>query len=60
MLVREVLLRRTWTEWYTTQYQDPAVQITNFPIAPGDVITFLVSASQPNLGHVSVMNYRTG
>jgi Peptidase A4 family len=48
-----------WTEWYTTQYKDPAVQVTNFPIAPGDLVSFLVCAPQPNHGFVSMMNYRT-
>lgn len=48
-----------WTEWYTSQYQDPAVQVTNFAIQPGDRVSFLVCAPQPNQGFVSMMNYRT-
>jgi Peptidase A4 family len=48
-----------WTEWYTTQYQDPAVQITNFPISNGDTVTFLVCAPRPDHGYVAVQNLTT-
>jgi len=48
-----------WTEWYTSQYKDPAVQVTNFAIQPGDLVSFLVCSAQPNQGFVSMMNYRT-
>jgi hypothetical protein len=44
-----------WIEWYPNS----AVQITNFPVAPGDVITCLVCAPQPNQGFVSMRNERT-
>jgi hypothetical protein len=37
-----------WTEWYPL----PAIQVTNFPIKPGDYITVLVCAPQPNHGFV--------
>jgi hypothetical protein len=48
-----------WTEWYTTQYKDPAVQITNFPINNGDPVTFLVCAPRPDHGFVAVQNLTT-
>jgi Peptidase A4 family len=48
-----------WTEWYTTQYQDPAVQITNFPVSAGDTVTFLVCAARPDHGFVAVQNLTT-
>jgi hypothetical protein len=48
-----------WTEWYTTQYQDPAVQITNFPVSVGDTVTFLVCAVRPDHGYVGVQNLTT-
>ncbi|MDN7178750.1 A4/G1 family peptidase [Caballeronia sp. SEWSISQ10-4 2] len=48
-----------WTEWYTSQYGDPAVQVTNFAIQPGDMVSFLVCSPQPDQGFVSMMNYRT-
>jgi hypothetical protein len=48
-----------WTEWYTTHYQDPAVQITNFPISVGDTVTFLVCAPRPDHGYVGVQNLTT-
>jgi hypothetical protein len=44
-----------WTEWYPNS----AVHITNFPVAPGDVITCLVCAPQSDHGFVSMMNERT-
>ncbi len=44
-----------WTEWWT----NPAVQIKNFTVAPGDTITCLVCAPQSNHGFVSMMNERT-
>jgi Peptidase A4 family len=44
-----------WTEWYPNS----AVQITNFPVAPGNVITCLVCAPQSDHGFVSMMNERT-
>ena len=44
-----------WTEWYPNS----AVQIVNFPVAPGDTITCLVCAPQSDHGFVSMMNERT-
>lgn len=44
-----------WTEWYP----NGPVQITNFSVAPGDVITCLVCAPQSNHGFVSMRNERT-
>jgi hypothetical protein len=49
-----------WTEWYTTQYQDPAVAVTNFPIAVGDTVSFLVCAPQPDHGFVAMQNLTSG
>jgi hypothetical protein len=44
-----------WTEWYPSG----AVQIANFPVAAGDLITCLVCAPQTNHGFVSMKNERT-
>ncbi len=41
-----------WTEWYTL----PPIQVTNFPINPGDYITVLVCAPQPDHGFCSMLN----
>jgi hypothetical protein len=49
-----------WTEWYTTQYQDPAVQVTNFPVATGNTVSFLVCAPEPDHGFVAIQNVSTG
>ena len=45
-----------WTEWYTNQYQDPAVAVTNFPVSPGDVIGVLVCAPTSTHGFISLDN----
>jgi hypothetical protein len=44
-----------WTEWFPL----PPIQVTNFPIKPGDYITVLVCANQPNHGFCSMMNKTT-
>jgi Peptidase A4 family len=44
-----------WTEWYPL----PPIQVTNFPINPGDYITVLVCAPQPNHGFCSMLNKTT-
>lgn len=44
-----------WTEWYPL----PPIQVTNFPIKPGDYITVLVCAPQPSHGFCSMMNKTT-
>jgi hypothetical protein len=44
-----------WTEWYPL----PPIQVTNFPIKPGDYITVLVCAPQPNHGFCSMLNKTT-
>jgi hypothetical protein len=50
----------TVTHWACTEwYPNSAVQITNFRVAPGDLITCLVCAPQPNQGFVSMRNERT-
>jgi len=48
-----------WTEWYTTQYRDPAVQVTNFPVATCNTVSFLVCAPQPDHGFVAMQNLTT-
>lgn len=48
-----------WTEWYTTKYQDPAVQVTNFPVATGNTVSFLVCAPEPAHGAVTIQNLST-
>jgi len=49
-----------WTEWYTDQYKDPAVQINNFSVSIGDTISVIVCAQQPDLGYVMMLNVSTG
>jgi len=44
-----------WTEWFPL----PPIQVTNFPINPGDYITVLVCAPQPNHGFCSMLNKTT-
>jgi hypothetical protein len=44
-----------WTEWFPL----PAIQVSNFPIKPGDYITVLVCAPQPNHGFCSLLNKTT-
>lgn len=44
-----------WTEWYPL----PPIQVTNFPINPGDYITVLVCAPQPDHGFCSMLNKTT-
>jgi hypothetical protein len=48
-----------WTEWYTTQFKDPAVRVDNFDVHPGDTISVLVCAPQPDHGFVSLHNDTT-
>lgn len=49
-----------WTEWYTGKYQDPAVRVTNFPVRAGDHVFFVVCATEPDFGLVSMLNYTRG
>jgi hypothetical protein len=44
-----------WTEWFPL----PAIQVTNFAIKPGDYITVLVCAPQPDHGFCSMLNKTT-
>lgn len=44
-----------WTEWYTL----PPIRVNNFPIKPGDYLTVLVCAPQPNHGFCSMLNKTT-
>jgi len=50
-----------WTEWFTSEYKTPAVQVTNFAIQPGDLVSCLVCAplSGQTQGSASFLNYRT-
>lgn len=49
-----------WTEWYTTQYQDPAVAVQNFGVSVGDTVSFVVCAPRPDHGFVSMQHVTTG
>ena len=44
-----------WTEWFPLG----AIQVTNFPIKPGDYLTVLVCAPQPNQGSCFMLNKTT-
>jgi len=44
-----------WTEWFPIG----AIRVNNFAIKPGDYITVLVCANQPNHGFCSMMNKTT-
>jgi hypothetical protein len=44
-----------WTEWFPLG----AIQVTNFPIKPGDYLTVLVCAPQPDHGYCSMLNKTT-
>jgi hypothetical protein len=53
----------TWDavfEWYSGKYRDPSNHVTNFPVAPGDTVSFLICATQPNVGYVSMSNISRG
>jgi hypothetical protein len=54
------VLWRAWTEWWTAEYQDPPVVVTNFPVATGNTVSFLVCAPQPDHGFVAMQNLSTG
>jgi hypothetical protein len=45
-----------WFEWFPA----PPVRITNFPIAPGDLVTVLVCALPSGKGYASMLNRQTG
>jgi len=49
-----------WTEWYDEVNQQSAVAIKNFPVRPGDLITAVVCAPQPDFGFVSMLNVSRG
>jgi len=44
-----------WTEWWTL----PPIRVKNFAIKPGDYLTVLVCAPQPNHGFCSMLNKTT-
>jgi hypothetical protein len=44
-----------WTEWYPL----PPIQVNNFPIKPGDYLTVLVCAPEPDHGFCSMLNKTT-
>jgi hypothetical protein len=48
------------TEWYSMKYEDPTKSVANFPVAPGDTVSFLVCAREPNVGYVSMSNVSRG
>ena len=45
-----------WTEWFTGEFEDPAVRVTNFPVAAGDTVAFTVCAPQPDFGFIAMAN----
>jgi Peptidase A4 family len=49
-----------WTEWDTQQYMDPPTPVTNFPVAPGDTVFFVVMTLGPTFGYVSMTNVTRG
>jgi hypothetical protein len=49
-----------WTEWFTAEYMSPAVKVRNFPVAPGDTVSFLVTVEGPGSGLAFMRNSRTG
>jgi Peptidase A4 family len=49
-----------WIEWWTEEFKDPAVQVTNFPVAPGDTVFVLVCAPEPDFGFASMLNVSRG
>jgi hypothetical protein len=49
-----------WTEWWTSEYLTPSKKIAKFPVQPGQVVSVLVCAPQPNVGFVSMLNTTTG
>jgi hypothetical protein len=49
-----------WTEWWTPRFRDPAVAVVNFPVKPGDTVSFLVCAPDPESGSVFMRNATTG
>jgi hypothetical protein len=49
-----------WTEWYTGEFMTPPVKVTNFAVAPGDSVSFLVSVAGPGSGMAFMRNNRTG
>jgi Peptidase A4 family len=46
---------RAWTEWYS-DCPGCAAWVKNFPVVPGDTVSFLVCAPQPDSGFVSMLN----
>jgi Peptidase A4 family len=48
-----------WTEWWTREFQDPAVWVTNFPITAGTTVAVLICAPEPDYGAVSILNLST-
>lgn len=45
-----------WTEWY----HNDAVTVSNFPVQPGDSLSVLVCAPQPDQGYITMMNHSQG
>jgi Peptidase A4 family len=49
-----------WIEWYTGEYMSPPVKVTNFAVAPGDTVSFLVTTEGQSSGAAFMRNNRTG
>jgi Peptidase A4 family len=53
-----------WTEWLDAAHmdepQDAAITIENFPVRPGDWISVLVCAPEPDQGHIVLGNSSQG
>ena len=53
---------RVWTEWWVKDLESSGpVYLTNFPVKPGDLVSFLVCAPQSESGAwVNILNSSTG
>ncbi len=55
---------RAWTEWWSEEFAGTdaaaAVEVSNFPVRPGDTMSFLVYAEQPDFGYAWISNFSTG
>jgi hypothetical protein len=52
---------RAWTEWWVKGVQSDPVYVTNFPVKPGDTVSFIVCAPQPDSpAWVNIVNATPG
>ena len=51
---------KAFTEWWDPTNNLPEVDVPNFSVGPGDTVSFLVCAPQPDFGHVTMMNLSRG